>query len=254
LPVSAIVTKVDIIHRLARARGYRRYLEFCTPTTGMRFAEIDRSRFATVQRLLYCCPPGYSDGLPIDHRASGVDIAVCLPRLKAIRPRFDIALVDSNHEYLLSWRDLVAVFALLREGGAMVVHDCLPPFDFLVNPEPQPGGWCGTSYKAFVDFVIDRADLDYLTVDVDYGCGVVTKRSAGAGMRGLSRDLHALARLFGAHRGEELRRRAALARWRALGDDYAAAWRLLRRKRRALLNLVSPEEFVAGTRRRVRAM
>ena len=219
----------------------------------MQFAEIDRSRFATVQRLLYCCPPDYSDGLPIDHRAAGVDIGVCLPRLKAIRPRFDIALIDSNHEYLLSWRDLVVVFALLREGGAMIVHDCLPPSDDLVDPEPQPGAWCGTSYKAYVDFVIDRPDLDYLTVDVDFGCGVVTKRSAGAGMRGLSRDLHAFARLFGAHRDEELRRRATLARWRALGDDYAAAWRLLGRKRRALLNLVSPEEFVARTRRRVRA-
>lgn len=252
--MSAIATKVDIIHRLAKARGYRRYLELCTPNTGGRFAEIDRSRFASVHRLMYCCPPDFSDGLPVDFRAAGVDIGVCLPRLAAIRPRFDIALVDSRHEYLLSWRDMATVFALLRDGGAMIVHDCLPPGDDLVDPEPQPGAWCGTSYKAFVDFVIDRPDLDYLTVDADFGCGVVIKRSAGAGLRGLSQGLHAFARQFGADSGRERRRRALFARWRALGDDYDAAWRLFSRRRRPLLNLVSPGEFAARTRREGKGM
>ena len=43
----------------------------------------------------------------------------------------------------------------------------------VASPSPIAGEWCGVSYKAFLDFVLDRNDLDYCTVDIDYGCGVI---------------------------------------------------------------------------------
>ena len=46
----------------------------------------------------------------------------------------------------------------------------------MASPTPIGGEWCGVSYKAFLDFVLSRNDLDYCTVDIDYGCGVIFKQ------------------------------------------------------------------------------
>jgi hypothetical protein len=193
--------KVDIVHHLAERYGYRRYLEIATPTTGNYYAAIEPRRFDDCRRLMYRCPPEFDDGLAIDYRCPGADIDPALGSIAAERRRFDIMLVDPFHTYPDSSRDLAAAFALLEAGGTMVVHDCLPPDAAFAAPEFTPGGWCGVTYKAFIDFVVGRRDLRYLTVDTDYGCGVVRKlkrRAVG---------------LFGA---------PLLARWRQARDS--AAW------------------------------
>ena len=205
--MSAIVTKVDVIHRVAAARGYRHYLEVCTPSTGGRFNELDHARFATAQRLLYRCAPDFDDGQPVDYRIADDGVAGFLRTLGTVAPVPDIALVDSWHDYVVSRRDLVGVFALLPEGGAMIVHDCRPPRAEVAAPDPIPGEWCGTTYKAYLDFVLERPDLDYVTVDTDYGCGVVTKRATG-GKRGEGEDRAARRAKAAATRLSEMIRRA----------------------------------------------
>ena len=117
-----------LINYLAEIRGYRHYLEVCTPTSGGRYAEIDRSKFATCVRLMYQCPESHvpADGLTIDYRTAGLDISECLIKNARRRPRVDIALIDSFHEYEPSLRDLMEGFRLISEGGTLVVHDCLP--------------------------------------------------------------------------------------------------------------------------------
>ena len=280
--MSAIVTKVDIIQRLAAARGYRHYLEVCTPGTGGRFRELEPARFATVQRLLYRCGPDFDDGMAVDYRIADDSVAGFLKTLGAVAPVPDIALVDSWHDYGVSRRDLVGVFALLPEGGAMVVHDCRPPHAEAAAPVAVSAEWCGTTYKAFLDFVLERADLDYLTVDIDYGCGVVTKRATDAGRARTApgrakacvlRLAGIFRRAAGPGRGEttatslpeilrsaagpragrdpptsddERRRAALVAEWRTLGDDFDAAWALFAANDKALLNLVSVDDFSAG--------
>ena len=168
----------------------------------------------------------------------------------------------------------------------MIVHDCRPPNGEVAVPDPLPGEWCGTTYKAYLDFVLERPDLDYVTVDTDYGCGVVTKRATEAGrvrtaarraktaatrLSEMIRRATEIARpraatpatppseilrpAAGPARGtllqptpDEDRRRAALvAEWRAVGDDYDAAWALFAENDRTLLNLVSADDFSAAT-------
>jgi hypothetical protein len=51
--------KAHIINRLSEIRGYSHYLEVCTPTSGGRYAEIDRPLFSTCIRLMYNCPDSY---------------------------------------------------------------------------------------------------------------------------------------------------------------------------------------------------
>jgi hypothetical protein len=118
-------------------------------------------------------------------------------------------------------------FSLLSERGTLIVHDCLPDSAEIAspNPPPVPGPpWCGVTYKAFLDFVLKRG-LNYLTVDTDYGCGIITKAEGILGPQALPP-----AHLAGA--------------WRATGNDFDAAYRLLELHRNELLNLESAQTFV----------
>jgi hypothetical protein len=166
--------KVDIVHRLMAVFGYRRYLEVCTPMTGFRYRDIDRARLDTSRRLMYRCPAEYDDGLPIDIRSASLEIGDGLDRL-AREATFDVALVDPWHEYATSLRDIQTALALLSPGGALVVHDCLPPDEYFARTEFTGEPWCGVTYQAFLDVVIARRDLAYCTVDADFGCGVIRK-------------------------------------------------------------------------------
>jgi hypothetical protein len=114
-------TKVDLVHLLAASRGYRHYLEICTPTTGTTYSSVDQSRFATSMRLMYRCPSDFEDGAPIDFRVPDDDVTPALAEMQRAGARFDVALVDSWHEYAPSWRDIVEVYARMMSGGAMVV-------------------------------------------------------------------------------------------------------------------------------------
>ena len=225
-------SKVDVVHHLSECFGYRRYLEIATRSTGNAYQLIDRGRFDRCQRLLYNAPPDFDDGLPIDYRASGFDIAAPLAAAREAG-WFDIILVDPYHTYAESRRDLDAAFALLRPGGAVVVHDCKPPSEAAALPHYRPGEWCGVTYKAYLDFVLARTDLRYLTVDTDYGCGVVRKAPV---------PLHRRLEIpFGRRR----RFRAAAARWNGFGNDYAAAWRYFEANNPLLLNLISVSAFIS---------
>lgn len=219
--------KMDIVNRLGQRFGYRRYLEIATGTTGNEYWRLDRSRFAECRRLLYNVPESFDDGMPIDYRAAGLDIAAPLAALGGAR--FDVILVDPYHAYAQSRRDMEAAFAMLASGGALIVHDCLPPSEAVADPEFQPGSWCGVTYKAFIDFVAAHAELRYVTVDADYGCGIV---------RNAAPLLPARIRRF-------LRRRV-FARWGGYGDDFAGAWRYFADHRAALLNLIDADAFLAG--------
>src|SRR5262249_11845735 len=43
------------------------------------------------------------------------------------------------------------------------------------SPTFAASDWSGESYRSYLDFVLTRDDLDYCTVDVDFGCGIIFK-------------------------------------------------------------------------------
>lgn len=223
-------TKADLISYLARFRGYRSYLEICTATTGARFGEIEPGLLSTSHRLMYRCPADFSDGHDVHFRSGDLNISECLRTIRAASLHYDVILVDSFHDYDCSYRDLAAAFDLLRTGGTIVVHDCLPPDEAHAMPQFQPGGWCGVSYKAYLDFVLGRRDLDFFTVDTDFGCGIVQKRSVTA-------------RIFGGLTRPDETTKTLLRQWKAIGDDYPRAFRFLQQNAVTLLKLKSVEEF-----------
>lgn len=224
--------KVDIVHILADRYGYRRYLEIATATTGNYYFAIDRARFEDCRRLLYRCPEDFDDGRSVDYRTPGADIADIAASIASEPQSFDLMLVDPFHTYADSLRDIESAFALLVPGGAMVVHDCMPPSEETADPEFTTGAWCGVTYKAFLDFVLNRTDLRYCTVDADYGCGVIRK---------LSRPWHARIRDT-----IDLGQRRRINEWNRVGDDFAKAWRCFDANKKQLLRLVDAGAFRNG--------
>jgi hypothetical protein len=110
---------VDLIHLISRLR---------TPTTGNYYGEIQRWRFDTARRLMYNCPDGFDDGLPVDFKIVGFDIGDAIKTIKADSNKVDICLVDGWHTYDCTIRDLTLAYDLLAllhcERGLWVRHYC----------------------------------------------------------------------------------------------------------------------------------
>ena len=169
--------KTDLINHLVVSRKYTRYLEFCTANTGFCYSKINRDNLDISHRMLYRCPSDFEDGLPIDFRTDKLEIAEQINKVKQNGIKYDIILSDPWHEYETSYRDIEVCFDLLKPGGVLVVHDCFPPSSEIVGYTAKEGSWCGVTYKAYIDFVINRSrELKYYTVNIDYGCGLIFKR------------------------------------------------------------------------------
>jgi Methyltransferase domain len=216
--------KTDLIHLISKRLELGNYLELCTPTAGGRYGELDRARFLTARRLMYMCPADFGDGLPIDYRIADLDIGKTITHLKLSGNRIDICLVDALHTYDFTNRDLTCAYELLADGGVLVVHDCSPMTEEQASPIFSPYAWCGESYRSYLDFVLSRDDLDYCTVDVDYGCGIIFK-----------------------NRSVNMVGRAApnlVAEWFDMHKDPKLALRFFFENRATLLRLVSGKHFV----------
>lgn len=112
-----------------------------------------------------------------------------------------------------------------KDNGSIVVHDVLPPSaGKLISPTFVRGSWCGVTFIAFIDFLM-KEDLQFCTVDCDFGCGIIRKMPRGGDPFG------------------DLRQGWLQAR---LSPDQA--FRYLSAHKHRLMNLQSPEDFVSACR------
>jgi hypothetical protein len=224
-------TKVDIINHLADRYDYQTYLEICTPMTSNRFAEVDRSKYKTCHRLMYRCPRDFDDGMNIDFRTDQSDIGDCVRQIQSGTLRYDAVLVDSYREYAPSLRDLEIAWAVSSSEGIIIVHQCNPTSEELASPTYLPAAWSGVTYKAYLDFVTSRGDLEYLTVDTDEGCGVIWRKG--------ERDW-----LLQRTAGQVDQATELVDKWREVGNDFQSSFRLLQQNKAELLRLLSVKEFL----------
>ena len=145
--------KMEIVSILAGFHGYTSYLEICTPTTAGIFSLLDTARFTKIHRLVYDASDQFDDGAPVELRSPTRDIEPCLAELSRRGERYDVILVDPYHDYECSYRDLALAFRFLNDNGVVVIHDVLPPSSGrFISPTFVPGGWCGLTFIAYVDF------------------------------------------------------------------------------------------------------
>ncbi len=240
-------SKMEIVELLANRHGLSRYLELCTPTTGNYYGLLNRRVLTTSHRLLYRCPASFDDGYPIDFRSESSDIRRCVAEIRARGMRYDIILVDPFHEYDTSYRDLSDAFELVEASGFLVVHDCLPPNRDTAAPKYIDGEWCGVTYKAYLDFVCERRDLEYRTIDVDYGCGIIHKLGCRSWWAELFETMRTAGLATSSRRRSEQQQHSMLCRqWRALGDDFDRSFDFFDRHKRRLLKLIGPDEFLTS--------
>lgn len=221
--------KTNLIHLVSKRLGLTNYLELSTSTSGLCYWDIKHWRFSSSRRLMYNCPDDFDDGYPIDFRINNLDIGAALSQLKADANKIDICLVDGFHSYDCTIRDLKCAFELLSDGGVLVVHDCLPPSESVASPTFKPYGWAGLAYRAYLDFVLARDDLDYCTVDADWGCGIIVKN----GTVSLMADAPSF-----------VRKSKLASDWFSIHNDDKAAFKFFMQNHKQLLRLISAKTFV----------
>ncbi len=223
------LAKTDIVHLVSKRQNLTNYLELCTSTTGQYYMDIMRWRFKTARRLMYNCPDTFDDGVPIDFKITSFDIGPTVATLKTDDNRIDICLIDGFHTYDCAIRDLTGAFDLLADGGVMVVHDCLPPSDSVATPGWIQGDWAGVTYKAYLDFVLGRDDLDYCTVETDWGCGIIVKNRVWKFMTDDS---------------SSVRTSQLAADWFSIHNDDKIVFKFFMRNHKQLLRLIPARTFV----------
>jgi hypothetical protein len=234
--------KSEIAAALARRFGYRKYLEICTPSTGLTYAQMDRTVFTCCRRLMYRCPPGFSDGLPIDCRTESDSSEALLRRMYDRGQRFDLVFVDPFHTHANSLCDLLGGLRLLTRGGVVLVHDCNPTDLELTSPEFVRGLWCGVTYVAWLDLMLTSPELGFVTVDTDYGCGIAGRPARLSPLLGYPSGGR-LSRLLGTGRrpADTPAQRELIDGWRKL--PLAEKYPFFDQHRVELLRLISVSEF-----------
>jgi len=224
--------KYDLINELSRIHAYRSILEISTARSGGSYDRLDRSRFSLCSRLSYLTADDWSDNAPIDYRSGDRNTADCMHQIRAKQLRFDMVFVDACHEYGSTRRDLQDALSLVNAGGIIVLHDCLPDDEALCPPtRGNLRAWCGVTYKAYLDVLMERNDLWYCTVDTDFGCGMIcTNPKTRLYKRALDGD------------------EGCIRAWRNVGDNYDEAFEIYRRNRDVLMNVVKVNDFLVAER------
>ncbi len=157
--VPTVQTRMDLINLLIRKRGYRRYLEIGC------FADQCFREIAVEHKVgVDPCSGGTV------RMTSDAYFAEAIERGE----RFDIVFIDGLHHHDQVYRDVINALEVLTPGGAILMHDCLPPDRYHETAADGNIQFCGTCWRAFVMFR-QRPDLDAITANFDYGVGLIRK-------------------------------------------------------------------------------
>lgn len=83
---------------------------------------------------------------------------------------FDLVVVDPLHTYESSMQCYERSLELLRPGGLLLSHDCVPPPE-ITQPQFTRGNWSGVTFAAFRD-VMSARQVPWFTLAADFGIGV----------------------------------------------------------------------------------
>ncbi len=90
------------------------------------------------------------------------------------KKKFDIIFIDGLHTFKQVKNDILNSINCLKEGGIVLVHDCMPDS---LSKQAVPRYrmiWNGDVWKAIVD-LRQREDLDIFTCEMDQGIGIIKK-------------------------------------------------------------------------------
>ncbi len=141
----------DLINWLIRLRDFRHYLEISVHEKHVTFGYIHCERKCFVS----------------GHISNNF--------FESCQEKYDLIFIDGVHTEMQASKDILNALRFLREGGVIVIHDCMPP-DAWHQREPEyfeeGQAWNGTVWKAALRIFNElRYKCDLL--DADWGCGII---------------------------------------------------------------------------------
>lgn len=136
---------------------------------------------------------------------------------------YDIIFIDGLHLSEQVTKDIENSLTHLNDGAIIVVHDCLPNHEWeqlRVGLSGKP--WTGDVWKAFAEIRHTHVALKMCVVDTDYGCGLI--ESPGE----LFTDSEWASRFHS----------------RVLKPGPEWTWEFFQANRKALMNVITVEEFL----------
>jgi len=90
------------------------------------------------------------------------------------KAKFDIIFIDGLHHAEQVIKDIDNSLKVLKKGGTIVMHDCLPTTKRMQEiPLQEQAEWTGDVWKAFVAYRCLKDNLEMCVVDTDWGCGII---------------------------------------------------------------------------------
>lgn len=101
----------------------------------------------------------------------------------------DVVLIDGDHSYQQTMKDVNNCLRYLNDDGVIVMHDCSPASEISATPSKDihtateslkhrpewTGAWSGDTWRAIVHLRSSRPDLHIFVLDVDCGLGIISK-------------------------------------------------------------------------------
>jgi hypothetical protein len=192
----------EIINTIIENKGYKNYLEIGV-RDGKCFKEI-------------CCENKIGvDPSPVSDHTTHIMTSDSFFDSIDTDQKFDIIFIDGLHLDFQVDKDIENSLRHLSEGGTIVLHDCNPPTKYHaaespVFSAPANGEWNGTVYLSLIKLRLYRNDLKLVTVDTDWGVGILT------------RDISESLDVF---------------------PSDATTWEFFNENRQEILDLISPEQL-----------
>lgn len=154
----------ELINYIIKEKGLKSYLEIGTFNRAHNFDKIEAEE-------KYCVDP--DPNAKADFMMTSDAYFSFLDKFNA-EPRFDLVWIDGLHEHEQVRRDIDNAYKFLRKDGYILLHDCNPPYEAAACvPRGAQREWCGDVYKEIMRMKGVEA-MDFVTVDMDYGCCVMT--------------------------------------------------------------------------------
>lgn len=150
----------DILNRLVKKRGYKRFLEIGTFNRAHNFDKIQC-------QWKFCVDP--------DPVAKANFLGTSDEFFQSNYQMFDIVWIDGDHTKEQVRKDFENALRFLSEDGIICMHDCNPPtVETTCVPRGTQREWCGSTYQ-FACSLHGYDGIYFCTWPEDYGVTIVWK-------------------------------------------------------------------------------
>ena len=164
------MTRTDIINKLISDNCYDSYLEIGVPDPKRNYEKILCKHKECVDPLLDDKFERFSledSHRWLTYRMTSDEMFKKMPEEK----KYDIIFIDGLHLEDQVDKDIFNSLKHLKENGYIVVHDCLPKCELHQVEDRKTDIWNGSVWKSMPK--LSSYGIKYLTVDADYGCGII---------------------------------------------------------------------------------